>query len=179
MWTEGGPRVQRCESHLHHQYLSPTGFGARGMHAALISLAMAIGFTPARHVPRDAALGASCARMPVRAVFPTMSMVLTEDNARNVLSACQSELATVFGSNPEALKVGITGGVEFVDLDGPTLVVRLTGRFWHARADVLARIEAYVLERIPECIAVDIEDESQLEEDTYPGAPNDEPIRFD
>ena len=37
--------------------------------------------------------------------------------------------------------------------------------------DVLDRIEAYVLARIPECIGVDIEDDSQLD-DADPEAPS-------
>ena len=99
------------------------------------------------------------------------SLILTEENAVAVLDNCQKELATVFGNNPESLRVGITGGVEFVELDGPTMVVRFTGRFWHARVTVLDRIEAYVLARIPECIGVDIEDDSQLD-DADPEAPS-------
>jgi hypothetical protein len=78
----------------------------------------------------------------------------------------------VFGVNADALKVGITGRVEFVELEGPTLVVRLTGRFWHARADVLARVESYVVERIPECIGLDIEDEEQLDDQDAPPIPS-------
>lgn len=57
-----------------------------------------------------------------------------------------------------------TGKVEMVELDGPVIVIRLTGRFWHKRSDVLARVGSYVQERIPECVAVEIEDESQLED---------------
>lgn len=32
--------------------------------------------------------------------------------------------------------MGITGDVEFVCLDGPSIVVRLTGRFWHEKSAV-------------------------------------------
>jgi hypothetical protein len=101
-----------------------------------------------------------------------LGLVLTEENARQVLDECEQELATVFGVNADALKVGITGRVEFVELEGPTLVVRLTGRFWHARADVLARVESYVVERIPECIGLDIEDEEQLDDQDAPPIPS-------
>ena len=100
-----------------------------------------------------------------------MDMVLTEENAIAVLDACQTELATVFGSNPESLRVGITGGLELVELDGPIIVVRFTGRFWHARRTVLDRVENFVLAKIPECVAVEIEDESQLD-DADPEAPS-------
>jgi hypothetical protein len=46
--------------------------------------------------------------------------------------------------------------------------VRLVGRFWHKRADVLARVENYVLTRIPEAIEVQIEDPSQLDGHDFP-----------
>ena len=54
--------------------------------------------------------------------------------------------------------------VEFVELDGPTIVVRFTGRFWHKRTTVLERVESYVLERIPECIGVEIDDPADLDD---------------
>ena len=41
--------------------------------------------------------------------------------------------------------------------------MRLVGRFWHKRVDVLARVENYVLTRIPEAIEVQIEDPAQLD----------------
>ena len=64
--------------------------------------------------------------------------------------------------------VGITGKAEFVELDGPIVVVRLSGRFWHKRSTVLERIESFILERIPECIAVEIEDPVQLDDALLP-----------
>jgi hypothetical protein len=46
--------------------------------------------------------------------------------------------------------VGITGEVDFVELDGVSIVVDLKGRFWHDRKMVLARVEKFVQNRIPE-----------------------------
>ena len=99
-----------------------------------------------------------------RVLAPTMNLVLDEENARRILAECQEELGTLFGSNAESRQVGITGAVEFVDLEGPSVVVRFTGRFWHARAAVLERIESYVLERIPEAVSVEIEDPKMLDD---------------
>ena len=70
----------------------------------------------------------------------------------------------MFGTNSESQAVGITGMVEFVELDGPMLVVRLKGRFWHQRSRVVERVSSYVLERIPECVDVIIEDAQQLDD---------------
>ena len=44
---------------------------------------------------------------------------------------------------------GITGEVELVELDGPTIVVSLKGRFWHATDTVMLRIRSYIQQRIP------------------------------
>lgn len=98
-------------------------------------------------------------RMPERP-----PLILTEENAKIVLNDCMNELEQVFGLSPESQKVGITGIAEFVELDGPTVVVRLKGRFWHQRSRVVERLENYVLKRIPECIEVVIEDAQQLDD---------------
>ena len=87
---------------------------------------------------------------------------LTEENAVAVLNECMEDIGTMFGTNAESAKVGITGLVEFVELDGPTVVVRLKGRFWHQRSRVVERVSCYVLERIPECVDVIIEDAAQV-----------------
>ncbi len=91
-------------------------------------------------------------------------LILTEENVQLVIDECQRELGTMFGVEAQSREVGITGGVELVDLDGPCIIVRFTGRFWHARRDVLERVERYVLDRIPEAVAVEIEDEAMLDD---------------
>jgi hypothetical protein len=48
---------------------------------------------------------------------------LSEDVVMGVLSACRAELGTLFGYTEENRGVGITGGVDYVDMDGPTVVV--------------------------------------------------------
>ena len=42
--------------------------------------------------------------------------------------------------------------------------MRLKGRFWHQRTRVVERVSNYVLERIPECVDVEIEDAAQLDD---------------
>lgn len=87
---------------------------------------------------------------------------LSEDNVLQILSACRQEIGTLFGYTEENRGVGITGGVDFVEMDGPNVVVSLKGRFWHERKTVLARVGAYLMGRIPEIVDVVVEDEWQL-----------------
>jgi len=87
---------------------------------------------------------------------------LDEETVMGVLAACREELGTVFGYTAENRGVGITGGVDYVEMDGPTVVVRLKGRFWHERTTVLDRVSNYLMQRIPEIIDVSVEDEWQL-----------------
>ena len=163
------------------------------LHLLLSSAAALLVSPPAPALSRTRAVAAR-APLAVR-----MNLVLTEENAQSVLEECQVELGTMFGSNAQSTKVGITGvrpghfwnlpqphssrepgavlgvcprsllwlprqAVEFVELDGPTIVVRFTGRFWHKRTTVLERVESYVLERIPECIGVEIDDPADLDD---------------
>ena len=93
--------------------------------------------------------------------------ILDEQNAKDVLSECMQELGTMFGTNAESRNVGITGLVSFVDLEGPVLVISLHGRFWHQRTAVVERVSKYVMDRIPECVGVDVVDQAQLD-DTDP-----------
>lgn len=90
------------------------------------------------------------------------NLELTLENVLGVLAACREEIGTMFGYSAENRGVGITGGVDFVDFDGPTVILRLKGRFWHQRTTVLDRVGAYIMGRIPELIDVVVEDEWQL-----------------
>mmetsp|Transcript_1885 Transcript_1885/g.2895 ORF Transcript_1885/g.2895 Transcript_1885/m.2895 type:complete len:192 (+) Transcript_1885:163-738(+) len=87
---------------------------------------------------------------------------LSEENVLQLLSACRQEIGTLFGYTEENRGVGITGGVDFVEMDGPNVVISLKGRFWHERKTVLARVGAYLMGRIPEIVDVVVEDEWQL-----------------
>ena len=95
---------------------------------------------------------------------------LSEETVVSVLAACRDEIGTMFGYTAENRGVGITGGVDFVELDGPTVVLRLHGRFWHERTTVLRRVAAYLVGRIPEIIDVTVDDEWQLTQEANDAA---------
>lgn len=49
-------------------------------------------------------------------------------------------LGTIFGNSVENTSIGITGDCTVVDIDGPFVTVRLSGRFWHKRAGKLCAL---------------------------------------
>jgi hypothetical protein len=98
----------------------------------------------------------------VRSSHTGSQLALDEETVLGVLSACRNELGTLFGYSAENRGVGITGGVDFVELDGPIVIVRLKGRFWHTRTTVIDRVANYLQQRIPEIIEVSVEDPWQL-----------------
>lgn len=95
--------------------------------------------------------------LPQGSVLP-----LSEENVQGVLQACREEIGTMFGYSAENRGVGITGAVDFVEFDGPTVVLKLKGRFWHQRTTVLDRVEKYLQGRIPEIIECVVEDPYEL-----------------
>ena len=99
-------------------------------------------------------------------------LYLSEENVELVLAECKENLATIFGNTAENRNVGITGDVELVDLEGPTVIVSLKGRFWHQRETVLARVAAFLQERIPEIVSVEVSDESMLLETNNHDSPH-------
>lgn len=64
-------------------------------------------------------------------------LVLSEENVNIALEEVKVKLGSMFGNNTENRDVGITGDVELASLDGPIVVLRLKGRFWHKRSDVV------------------------------------------
>ena len=92
-------------------------------------------------------------------------MELSQENVELVLAETREKLGSVFGYTEENRAVGITGTVDLVGLDGASVVVRLSGRFWHQRSVVLARVGSAIAGRIPETMETRIKDESQLIDD--------------
>lgn len=53
-----------------------------------------------------------------------------------------------------------------VEVDGPSIVVALKGRFWHATDTVMLRVESFIKNRIPEVLEVRLDAaSSQIEDD--------------
>ena len=50
---------------------------------------------------------------------------MDEETVLGVLSACREEIGTLFGYSAENRGVGITGGVDFVEMDGLVVVLSL------------------------------------------------------
>ena len=101
-------------------------------------------------------------------------MELCEENAILVIEEVKAELGTIFGYDQGSRNVGITGAIELVEVDGPSIIVSLSGRFWHATDTVMLRVESFIKQRIPEVISVtldesksDIKDDNRL--NTEPG----------
>ncbi|KAK9156447.1 hypothetical protein Sjap_003927 [Stephania japonica] len=84
---------------------------------------------------------------------------LTEDNIKLVLEDARTQFAQIFDTS-----AGMTGQVELAEVDGPFVKISLSGRFWHKRSTVVARIANYLKQRIPEILEVDIQDEKQLDD---------------
>lgn len=59
------------------------------------------------------------------------------------------QLSQLAWTNTMRLYAGVA---ELVELDGPFVKLRLTGRFWHERSMVLARLANYLQKRIPVCV---------------------------
>lgn len=79
---------------------------------------------------------------------------LCDESVDIVLAELRRELGTIFGYDAKSREVGITGEIDLVEIDGPTLVVKLKGRFWHATDTVMMRVNSYIKQRIPEIIDV-------------------------
>ena len=102
-------------------------------------------------------------RRPIRR-YAVEEMYLCDENVEKVLEGAREDMAAVFGYAADSQKVGITGTVDLVEIEGPIVIIRLGGRFWHKRSDVVTRVANYLIERIPEICDVEVEDAAQLDD---------------
>ena len=99
-----------------------------------------------------------------------LPLELCDENAEQVMDEVRSELGTIFGYDPASQAVGISGKIELVEIDGPTIKVALTGRFWHATDTVMLRVKSFIQNRIPEVIDVVLDiDKSNIIDDNRLG----------
>jgi hypothetical protein len=98
------------------------------------------------------------------AVVPTVT--LTEENIQECLETLvMSDYGqTMFGCHERPASVGITGRVELVELQGPEVVLRLEGSFWHRRETVLGRAAVWLNACMPELVQVRVDDLEELED---------------
>ncbi|KAI3465943.1 hypothetical protein Pfo_022606 [Paulownia fortunei] len=155
--------LKLLHAHHHRHSLSPTAkpptptyhLASNLFAAPAAALKLKNGATRLRTQLRNQMQRSSTA--PVSASFAPLD--LTEDNIKQVLADARIELAQLFDTS-----VNITGKAELAELDGPYVKISLSGRFWHKRSTVLARLGNYLKQRIPEILEVDIEDEKQLDD---------------
>jgi hypothetical protein len=84
---------------------------------------------------------------------------LSEEALEQALLDVRSELSQLFDE-----RVGMTGTVALACLDGPFCTLRFSGRFWHPRKMVLARVGAVLQRRFPDLASVEVEHETQLDD---------------
>jgi hypothetical protein len=98
------------------------------------------------------------------AVAPVMP--LDEDNVKSCLEDfIESDYGkTMFGRHDTPASYGITGDLEFVELQGPEVILRLEGMFWHRRDTVLGRAAMWLNACMPEITEVRVEDEEELKD---------------
>jgi hypothetical protein len=96
------------------------------------------------------------------------TMHLDEDNVIECLNEfIQSDYGTtMFGCHERASSIGITGYIEFIELCGPTVTLKLSNnndcKFWHKRSFVLGRAAVWLNARIPEITNVIVDDIEEL-----------------
>jgi len=104
------------------------------------------------------------------AVVPE-TMELSEDNVQECLQLLiDSDYGQqMFGIHDMPASVGITGSIELVEVQGPEVVLGMSGQFWHRRETVLGRAAVWLNACMPEIAEVNVEDQEELKdfEDVY------------
>jgi hypothetical protein len=91
---------------------------------------------------------------------------LSEENVQAVLNEyVDSDFGQqMFGKHPMPSRVGVTGELSFVSLEGPEVTLALKGAFWHKRSTVLGRAAMWLNARIPEIVEVRVAEPSELDD---------------
>jgi hypothetical protein len=94
------------------------------------------------------------------------TLPLDEDNVRMCLAEfVESDYGQqMFGCHDLPASYGITGSIDFVEIDGPEVILTLDGAFWHRRATVLGRAAMWLNARMPEITDVNVADPSELDD---------------
>lgn len=94
------------------------------------------------------------------------AMPLDEENVRMCLDEfIESDYGRqMFGCHELPASYGITGTIEFVEIDGPEVILSLAGAFWHRRDTVLGRAAMWLNARMPEITDVNVADATELED---------------
>lgn len=94
------------------------------------------------------------------------TLPLTEENVMECLQEfVDSDYGmTMFGCHELPASYGITGEIEFVEVDGPEVILSLDGAFWHRRETVLGRAAMWLNARMPEITDVNVADPVELED---------------
>ena len=70
----------------------------------------------------------------------------------------------MFGKHDLPASYGITGSLSLVELEGPEVVLKLDGNFWHRRDTVLGRCAMWLNARMPEIVEVRVADLDDLKD---------------
>jgi hypothetical protein len=94
------------------------------------------------------------------------TMALDEDNVRMCLNEfVESDYGKqMFGCHDLPASYGITGSIDFVEVDGPEVILTLDGAFWHRRETVLGRAAMWLNARMPEIVQVNVADPAELQD---------------
>lgn len=85
-----------------------------------------------------------------------------EAAVRATLDDFKAAAPSMFGGHPDTVAIGITGDIALAEVDGPVVVLSLSGRFWHKRETVLANAGAFLRQRWPEICDVIVGDPGSL-----------------
>lgn len=96
------------------------------------------------------------------AVAPIMP--LDQDNVISCLETfIDSDYGkTMFGKHDDPASIGVTGELDFVELQGPQVILSLHGKFWHRRETVLGRAAMWLNACMPEIVEVNVENQEEL-----------------